>query len=99
MHERCADCGLKYEREPGYFLGAAYINYGWTSMLLIVLYLSLHLGAGLDNRVLTVPLVAVFVLLPLAAFRHSRSMWLAMDYVIDRTEREDEKGVGPREKP
>ena len=25
MHERCAVCGLRFEREQGYFLGAMYI--------------------------------------------------------------------------
>ena len=28
MHERCPACGLKFEREPGYFLGAMYVSYG-----------------------------------------------------------------------
>jgi len=28
MHERCPACGLKFDREPGYFLGAMYIGYG-----------------------------------------------------------------------
>ena len=26
MHERCPVCDLKFEREPGYFLGAMYIS-------------------------------------------------------------------------
>jgi uncharacterized protein (DUF983 family) len=28
MFERCPACGLKFEREDGYFLGAMYISYG-----------------------------------------------------------------------
>src|SRR5579871_1855704 len=28
MYERCPACGLKFEREDGYFLGAMYISYG-----------------------------------------------------------------------
>src|SRR6266571_638772 len=28
IHERCPVCGLKFEREDGYFLGAMYIGYG-----------------------------------------------------------------------
>ena len=28
MYERCEVCNLKFEREPGYFLGAMYISYG-----------------------------------------------------------------------
>jgi hypothetical protein len=27
MYERCPVCGLKFEREDGYFLGAMYISY------------------------------------------------------------------------
>lgn len=27
MHERCPVCALRYEREPGYFLGAMYFSY------------------------------------------------------------------------
>ena len=28
MHDRCPICGLRFNREPGYFLGAMYISYG-----------------------------------------------------------------------
>ena len=28
MYERCPACGLRFEREDGYFLGAMYIGYG-----------------------------------------------------------------------
>src|SRR5215468_10126081 len=27
MHDRCAVCGLHFEREQGYFLGAMYVSY------------------------------------------------------------------------
>ena len=36
MHERCAVCGLRFEREQGYFLGAIYINYGVTVVLALL---------------------------------------------------------------
>lgn len=28
MNDRCPTCGLHFNREPGYFLGAMYISYG-----------------------------------------------------------------------
>jgi len=28
MNEHCPHCGLRFEREQGYFLGAMYISYG-----------------------------------------------------------------------
>jgi hypothetical protein len=31
MHESCDHCGLRYQREPGYFLGSIYFNYGLTA--------------------------------------------------------------------
>src|SRR5437588_12193016 len=36
LHERCAVCGLRFEREQGYFLGAIYINYGVTVVLALL---------------------------------------------------------------
>src|SRR5207245_1028172 len=30
MHAHCAACGLRYEHEQGYFVGAIYINYAAT---------------------------------------------------------------------
>ena len=36
MYERCAVCGLRFEREQGYFLGAMYINYGVSVVLALL---------------------------------------------------------------
>jgi uncharacterized protein (DUF983 family) len=83
MHRRCGHCGFVYERAPGFFLGSAYINYGITVVSLTILYLALHFGAGLSNRVLTFPLVAYFVVVPLLLFPWARSLWLAMDCYYD----------------
>ena len=38
MAARCAVCGLVFERETGYFIGAIYINYGLTVGLALVGY-------------------------------------------------------------
>ena len=38
MHPSCSDCGHVYEREPGFFLGSVYINYGLTSLIICTLY-------------------------------------------------------------
>ena len=46
MHERCPACGLKFEREEGYFLGAMYIGYGLAlaaiSLLALLLWASMR---------------------------------------------------------
>ena len=85
MHERCPECGLKYERAPGYFLGSTYVNYGATAILLTIAYMGLHFGAGFSNRELALPLAAFCVVFPLFLFRYARSYWLAMDCYFDPT--------------
>lgn len=83
MHHHCDACGFVYERAPGFFLGSAYVNYGFTVVSLTVLYISLHYGAGLSNRAVTPWLVAYFLTVPLLFFRYARSLWLAMDCFYD----------------
>ena len=85
MPERCSDCGLKYERAPGYFLGSSYINYGLTAVALTILYIALHFGLGWSNRELTFPLVGFCVIFPLLSFRHARALWLALDCHFDKS--------------
>ncbi len=83
MYPTCPNCNLKYERDPGYFLGSAYINYGLTSLILTAAYIGLHVVGGISNRVLLIPLVGFFVLFPLAFFRYARALWLALDGFLD----------------
>ncbi|MBS0205551.1 MAG: DUF983 domain-containing protein [Planctomycetes bacterium] len=85
MHPQCSHCQLRFERAPGYFLGSAYVNYGIISLTLTAMYMGLHFGAEISNRVLVGPLVAYFVLVPLFLFRYARSWWLAMDCYFDPT--------------
>lgn len=83
MHRQCDTCGFVYERAPGYFLGSAYLNYGFIVITLTLLYVGLHFGLGWSNRAVTPLLVAYFVIVPLLMFPHARSMWLAMDCFYD----------------
>lgn len=83
MPPTCSDCGLRYERAPGYFLGSAYINYGFMAMTLTAMYMGLHFGAGISNQVLAGPLIAYSIIVPLILFRYARAWWLAMDCYFD----------------
>jgi len=50
MHERCEACGLKFEREEGYFLGAMQVDYALgivaVSLLALVIWLITHWSFG-----------------------------------------------------
>ena len=92
MYSHCYKCRLRYQREPGYFLGSVYINYGLTAILLIVLYLSMFFSdvppRYLDTRFgqidlqLTISL-AFTVIFPLCFHRYARSLWMAFDQYWD----------------
>ncbi len=83
MAAACSRCGLVFERAPGYFVGAIYINYGVTAVIAVGGYLVLWATTGLSTAAqfaLWVPFLLVF---PLWFFRYSRSLWLALEYLVN----------------
>lgn len=96
MHEKCLVCALPFEREQGYFVGAIYVNYAATALLLVVMFFVLQRYPGVPvlQQLLLGALVAVLV--PLGFFRHSRSLWMALDYIVNPAEEElPPRRVGP----
>jgi hypothetical protein len=87
MNEACPVCGLKFGREPGYFLGAMYISYPLSVVLLGLWILLIHLlWPGL--RLEFAALLAVIPYLPFvpAVFRYSRVLWICFDRWASRSE-------------
>lgn len=84
MNRHCPVCGLRFEREPGYFLGAMYVSYAFASIIiglgLAVLY---HLAPAWSD--LAVYAGAVGILVPFVPFifRYSRVIWMTFDRSID----------------
>lgn len=85
MAHHCSECGFVFERAPGYFLGSAYLNYGFMAITLTTMYMTLHFGLGYSNEVLALPLGAYCVVVPIVLFRYARAWWLAMDCYLDTT--------------
>jgi uncharacterized protein (DUF983 family) len=83
MHERCGHCGRRFQREPGYFLGSIYFNYGVTTVLVATIYLGLFFTTDVSPELLLGLLTAFCVLFPLWFFRYARSLWLALDWHYD----------------
>ncbi|HEY7097360.1 MAG TPA: hypothetical protein VH437_11590 [Terriglobales bacterium] len=86
MFERCCTCGLKFEREPGYFLGAMYISYGLA--LITIAISSILLWIALQWSIEKVVIWAVILFLPLAPTLtcFARILWLHLDWAIDPTQ-------------
>lgn len=83
MHETCSGCNLKYEREPGFFLGTIYFNYGLTSLVAAVTYPIATFGLKLPRTAVIVAIVAFVILFPMWFFRYARSLWLGFDQLVD----------------
>jgi uncharacterized protein (DUF983 family) len=97
MHRQCASCGLRYEREPGYFLGSIYINYGLTALLVTVGYLPLA-ASGVVSLEAALWIVAAFaVVFPIWFFRYARSLWLGFDHYWDPAAEDATAAGGKRE--
>ncbi len=83
MEHHCRVCGLVFEREQGYFTGAIYINVIATESLLIgAVLIYFTTSVRFDQKLLTI-LFVLGAMLPVLLFHHSRSLWLAVDHIID----------------
>ena len=83
MFNHCVFCGLVYERESGYFLGAIYFNYGLTALVVTVGYPLLVFGLELPANIIFWAAMAFCILFPLWFFRYARSLWIAFDQLCD----------------
>jgi uncharacterized protein (DUF983 family) len=81
MDTHCDQCGLEYEREPGYWVGAIIINTTVTFITFIGLFLILVLGTWPDVPWGTVMGVTVVtnVALPIGFYPISKAVWLALE--------------------
>ena len=83
MYERCAVCGLKFEREPGYFLGAMYISYGLALGTITGLAVGLWAAAGWPLTKVVFWAVVLFLPLAPSLTLFSRVLWIYLDQGVD----------------
>lgn len=87
MVDTCPSCGLRFEREEGFFLGAFVMN---TAITLgsLMLYLVIAFALTLPDAPL-VRLAVVGVLLgliiPIAVYPFTKTIWCAVDLTMRRT--------------
>ncbi len=84
MNSKCPNCGLMFEREPGYFLGALYISYA-VSVLIIALLTALILAVFPVLELHWAILIAAVAFLPVIppTYRYARLIWINFDRSID----------------
>ena len=81
MNEACPECGMRFERGEGFFLGSMSINYGMT-LTLCLTPIGLLWYWGLLSGFLASLLAGIGAIgFPLAFYRSSRSWWLMFFFV------------------
>lgn len=84
MYNLCPACGMKYEREPGYFVGAMYISYAFAAFYIGVVSFLVNLvlpelsfaWTVITSAVLMIPLVPMMI-------RYSKILWMTIDRTLD----------------
>jgi uncharacterized protein (DUF983 family) len=99
MNEYCSHCGLKFEREPGYFYVAMFVSYAFSVAQMIAIGMLTYLITGEDDSpwLYIVVIFAGVVLLSPFNYRYSRIVllyWLTpgLNY---SPERRDQSGRNP----
>lgn len=80
LAEACPACGLRYEKDEGFYLGAMSLNYGLTLVLALTPLAGLWYAEILSGRTAVVLAVVLSVATPLALYRSSRSWQLMLYY-------------------
>jgi hypothetical protein len=80
LDRACRDCGLKIEKDEGFFLGAMAINYGGTCFGLRAPVVIRRYLEVLSGRVAIGLAMGLALLAPLALYRSSRSWQLMLYY-------------------
>lgn len=83
MNERCPSCGLLFNREPGYFLGAMYVSYGLGLAVIFAFGAALWaLTHWTWNKIALWAIVAFLPFVPIVTLL-SRVLWIYLDQAID----------------
>ena len=85
MYKSCPVCGLKYEREQGYFLGAMYVSYMLSAPVITLIFAALWRLSGLrwDDLRLLAWSGALYLPFVFPITRIARAMWIYLDRHFD----------------
>jgi uncharacterized protein (DUF983 family) len=83
MNDPCPECGLIFECEEGYFLGAMYVSYAVGCAVVAVAYfVASALWPDTPPLLLCLYLFAGYVPLMPWLFRYSRGIWIHFDRLV-----------------
>ena len=86
MYEKCPVCGLRFEREEGYWTGAVALNLSVMVLVLVFALVPLAIAFATAHQPLIFFLLVSLplpVIVPILFFRHAKSLWLSIDFLIN----------------
>lgn len=92
MYERCPVCSWRYEREEGYWTGAIAVNLVVTESLIALIGVPLAIAFAVSQTPMTLLLAILLpmpILLPFLFFRHAKSFWMSIDFILHPVEEEN----------
>ena len=80
LSEVCPDCGLRFEKDEGFFLGAMSLNYGVTLVVYLVPVLLLWYFGVCGGKLAVGLAIGGSLVVPMLLYRSSRSWQLMLYY-------------------
>ncbi|HET7537626.1 MAG TPA: DUF983 domain-containing protein [Candidatus Didemnitutus sp.] len=80
LNKSCPSCGLKLEKDEGFFLGAMSLNYGVTCVCFLAPIAILWYKEVLSDTMAAVIGIAAALIVPIVLYRASRSWQLMLYY-------------------
>ena len=94
LNKACPDCGLRLERDEGFFIGSMSLNYGVTLVCFLTPVMVLAYK-GIIGTTLAIVLSGIGAIgFPIAFYRSSRSWWLMQYYLMVPLHLPANKGTG-----
>jgi uncharacterized protein (DUF983 family) len=96
LRARCPTCGLRFEREEGYWVGAMIVNLAGTMIAFFVVLMGgiLLWWPDVPWGVLTMVTVAVCGAVPVLFYPWSKTIWMALDVLLHRMDAQDHDAAG-----
>lgn len=79
MNDPCPHCGLLFQREEGYFLGAMYVSYLLSTLVFALIYVAWALVLSWFGVWTALASIATYAPLIPMVFRYSRVLWIYWD--------------------
>lgn len=92
IREFCSNCGFKFEREPGYWTGALIINMAATLLAFLVTLVGgmVLFWPDVPWNMLSVATFAVMLVVPIAFYPWSKSLWMAIELSYHKLEEKEQ---------